>query len=131
MNRVGVAEIPVESLENIPLSLEDLRLGVRRVCHRKEVADTGGDDFFRLCSDEEASDTNKLELGEGYDARRKEAVDDVDAEEERLGKQPETDMHLDEPVGEDAPHLPGELLLTFHVVGIGHRGDLGKMRWTT
>ena len=81
---VGVAEIPVDRLQDVTLGLKNLRLTVRGVGTVEKVTRRRRNDFFELRSDEHARDPDELKLGEGNDARRKEAVDDVDAKEQRL-----------------------------------------------
>ncbi len=124
VDRVRIAHVPVERLEDVAFSLEDLDLRVRRVGTVEEVRGAGGNDLFDLGSDEHAGDPDELELGEGDDALGEEAVDDVDAEEQRLGQQAEAGVYLDEPVDEDASHLPCEILLHLHGGGVRHGGEL-------
>jgi hypothetical protein len=50
----------------------------------------------------------------------KETVYDVNAEEQSLREQMESRVNLNEPVSQDAPHLPCEILLHLHIVRVRH-----------
>jgi hypothetical protein len=104
--------------------LEDLGLGVRRIGTVEEGFDGRRTYLFDLGSDEHACYSDELELGKGDDSCRKKAVDDVDAKEERLRKEAETDVNGDQPVCEDTSHRPGEFFLTVDVIRVRQGDDL-------
>ena len=129
VDRVRVAHVPLEGLEHVAFRLQNLGLGVRRVGAVEEVLSTGGDDLLDLCGDEEAGDADELEFRQGHDPHREEPINDVDREEERLWKKPEAGVDLDEPVRQDATHVPGKILLHLHVVGVGHSRLLNNIKY--
>lgn len=124
VDRVGVAEVELEGLQEVPLRSEDLVVSVPSVGHVEEVLNRGTDDFFVLGSDEEGGGSDELELDEGDGSSREEPVDEVDGEEEGFGEETELSVDLDEPVDEDPTHLPLEFGLVGHVVPVWHGVDL-------
>lgn len=121
---VGVREVVVEGTQDETLGLKDLSLGEAIVGNVLEVLDVGREDFLVLGSNEHGGDTNQLETVELDNLARKEAVDDVDSQEEGLRQQPKARVNLQKPVDKDATHLPFEFVLAVHVVGVGESGDL-------
>ena len=85
VDRVRVAHVPVQRLEDVTLCLENLYFSVRRVSAVEEVCGTWSNDFLNLRGDEHACNADELELGQRYDTLGEEAVDDVDAQEQGLG----------------------------------------------
>lgn len=129
VDRVGVREVEVELGEHMSLGAKDLVVLVAAVGHEEEVGDRGAHDFLVLGGDEERGDSDELELDERDFLEREEAVDDVGREEDGFGEKAELGVDLDEPVDEDAPHLPRHLGVGEHVIGAGHRRELqGKPR---
>lgn len=124
VDRVRVRQVEADDAEDVALGLEDLVVRVAAVRHVEEVLDRGAHDLLVLGRDEEGRDADELELDERHDAHRQEPVDDVDGEEDRLGQEAELGVDLDEPVDEDAAHLPRHLVLRRHVVGLGHGREL-------
>jgi len=121
---VGVAEVELEGLQEVPLRSEDLLVSVTSVGHVEEVLNRRADDFFVLGGDEESGGSDELELDEGDGSSREEPVDEVDGEEEGFGEETELSVDFNEPVDEDSTHLPLEFGLLGHVVVVGHRFDL-------
>ncbi len=121
VNGVRVAQIPVNGLEDIALGLKDLGFRVRGVRTVEEVGRGGSDNLLHLRGNEHARDPHELQLREGNHTRGEEAVNDVNTEEQGLWQEAETRVDLDEPVGQDATHFPGEVLLVGHVVRVRHR----------
>lgn len=126
VHRVGIAEIILESGEGISLSTQDFIDSEAVVSDVDEVAYMGRQNLLVLGCDEHGGNTNQLKLIQRDDLGRQEAVNDVDSKEERLREQPEPSVDLDEPVDEDTTHLPLEIVLVIHVVGIWH-GDEFKL----
>lgn len=120
VERIGVVESKVQDLEDITFRLEDFLVRVSTVGHVDEVLDRRSHDFFVLGSDEHGRQADELELLERDDPEREEAINDVDGKEKRLGKEAELVVDLDEPVNENAAHLPLQVLLVVHVVRVGH-----------
>lgn len=124
VHRVGVAQVKFERGQDVFLGREDLFIRVTPIGHEQEVGDGRADDLFVLGGDEETGETDELEFGKRDDSGREESVDEVDSEEEGLGKETELVMHLDEPVCEETPHLPFQMGLLIHVLDVGHAAVL-------
>lgn len=121
---VGVGQVVVQSTKDETLSLEDLGLSEAIVGDVLEVLDVGREDFLVLRSNEHGSDTDKLKAVELDNLARQEAIDDVHCQEKGLRQQPKARVNLQQPVDEDATHLPFEFILAVHVVRVGQGGDL-------
>ena len=120
MQWVRVRQVEIQCREQIPFRFQDFLDAITPIGHVEEVDDGRADDFFVLGSDKQGGETDELELDEGDDASGEEAVDEVSRDEEGFGQEAEFGVNLNEPVHEDAPHLPLELGLLRHVVGVGH-----------
>ena len=81
---VGVAEVPVQGLQDVTLGLEDLGFGVGGVRTVEKVSSRRGNDLFHLRSDEHTRDPHELQFDEGDDTGGKETINDIDAEEKGL-----------------------------------------------
>lgn len=120
VDRVGVAQIPIQRFQNIAFGLEDLRLGVGGIGAVEEVGSRRGNDLLHLRGNEHARNPNELQLDEGDNAGGKETIYDVNAEEKCFREKTESRVNLNKPVGQNAPHLPREIFLHLHIVRIRH-----------
>lgn len=117
---VGIAQVVLECLQSVSFSTEDFVDSEAIISNMNEIADVRRQDLLVLGGDEHGSDTNQLKLVQGDNLYRQEAIDNVDGKEESLGQQPEPSVNLNQPVDEDASHLPLEVFLVLHIVGVGH-----------
>jgi hypothetical protein len=65
-----------------------------------------------------------LQLGKGNNTCQEEVLNDVNAQEESFWEEVESNVNTHWPVGEDASHIPGQLLPTVHVICAWHGGNL-------
>lgn len=122
------AQVIVKSLQNKALSLKNLLNLVLIVREERDLFDRRRVGLLKLGRDQERSNANQLNFGQGDRAERQESVNDIDSEEERLGKQVESRVHLEKPVDKNAPMFPRDLSLVLHVVGVGHSIELLGVR---
>lgn len=121
---VRVGEVVVEGGQDETLGLEDLGLGEAIIGNVLEVLDVRRQDLLVLGSNEHGGNTNELKTVKLDNLAREETVDDVDSKEQSLGQEPEAGVNLQQPVDEDATHLPLKLVLAVHVVWVGQGSDL-------
>ena len=124
-HRAGPPKLPLQHREHEALRLHDLLHGVAPVDHVDNLLQRRAVDLFVLGSEQNCRSTDELELAKRYDLAREEPVNVVDREEERLGKEAETLMDLNEPVHQDRPHGPLDLGLHVHIVRVRKKVVLG------
>ncbi|KAI6760161.1 hypothetical protein HG531_013362 [Fusarium graminearum] len=79
------------------------------------------EDLFVLGRDKHGSDAHELETVKLDNLLRQESIDNVDGEEEGLGKQVETRVDFNQPVNQDTTRLPFEVVLVRHILRVGNR----------
>lgn len=117
VERVREGKVKVERREKVSFSLEHLGDVVSSIGHVDEMSDGRADDFLVLGSHEETGDADQLEFLERDDANGEESINEVGSDEQCLGEQAEFRVDLNQPVHDDATHVPVDLALIIHVVG--------------
>ena len=104
-----------ECYQNVFFHFEDLLLRVRVVSNKDEVFELGNVNLLILGRQEQSCYRNELEPG-AHDLRLFEiAIDYVYSKKQRFWLQLKAQVHLDDPINEDAPHLLINVHLHAHV----------------
>lgn len=123
-HRARPSQLKLEHAQHEALSLEDLVHAIPAIHHVDDLLDRRTVDLFVLGSDEDCSGSHKLELAQRDNLARKEAINVVDTQEERLGEKREAMVHLHQPIHENRPHGPLDLRLIVHVMSIRQHFNL-------
>lgn len=124
--RAVLGNLEVKGLENYSLPLQDFFTGVHVLSQEDELLNSRGKNLLVLGGDKDGSNTNELKLGEGHDALCEEAVNDVNGDPDCLGQHVVAEVDLEEPVDQRLAHFPGKVVLSIHVVGVGHEALLSE-----
>jgi hypothetical protein len=126
VRRAVLGNPEIKGLEDDPLSFQDFFARVRVPSQGGELLDSRGKRFLILGSDEDGGDTNQLEFGDGHNAFREEAIDDVDGDPDSFGHHVVTEVDLQKPVDQRLAHFPGKVVLSIHILGVWHEAVLNK-----
>lgn len=124
VHRIGIAEVIVQGGQDVSFGVEDLGLSESIIGNVSEVGNVRGENLFVLGRNEHGSNTDKLQTVELNNLGREETINDVHRKEESLRQKVETRMDFDQPVNENATHLPLEIVLVRHIIGVRSRRDL-------
>ncbi len=112
----GLRDIEVQSHEHGLLHLQDLLLRISVVGNIHQVLHNRGVNFLILCGDHEGRYTNQLKFSPVDLLDCHESVDEVDCDEEGLGKKLELLVDVDEPVDQNCSHAFSHISLLLHVL---------------
>lgn len=115
----GDGEVELQGVQNVDLHIEHVVFGLGLVGDLHEVAHLRGLDFLVLGADQHAGDSDQLQLAPVHVLLREIAVDRADRHLECFGQQLELEVHLDQPVHKNAPHLLVHVALVLHLAGVG------------
>jgi len=118
VHRIGVRQVVVQSREDEPFGTKNLFLSEAIVGDVAEVLNVRRENLLVLGGNEHRSHTDQLELIQHDDLVCQKPIDNVDGQEEGLREETEASVNLDEPIHKDTAHLPLEVDLVVHVVGV-------------
>ena len=118
------AEFKLQHAEHETFGLEDLVDSVAPINHVYNFLHGRAVNLFVLGGDEYCSCTNQLQLSQGDDLARQEAIDVIDTEIERFWEKIEPMVNLNYPVHQYCAHRPLYLCLVVHVVRVWQHLDL-------
>lgn len=118
------AKFELQHAEHETFRLENLVASVAAINHVYNLLHGRAIDLFVLGGDEYCSGADQLQLSQGDDLARQEAVDVVDTEIERFWEKIEAMVHLNYPVHQYCTHRPLYLCLVVHIVRIWQHLDL-------
>lgn len=112
-------DVEVQLLEHARLHFNYLLLIISFVADVDVVLDQWRPDLLVLASDQHGADTHELQVLFGHHHLFQVPVDQVDGQKQTLYLELELEVHLDDPVNEDAPHPFGDVRLLFHILRLG------------
>ena len=127
-HRAGPTQLELQHAEHEALGLEDLVNGIAAINHVDDLLNGRAVDLFILGGDEDRGSSYKLEFAKRDDFAGQEAVNVVDAEEERFRQKTKSVVNLHEPVHENCAHGPLDLSLVVHIVRVRRHLDLQSVR---
>lgn len=103
-HRTGPTELEAQHAQHKTLRLQNLLARVSVVHHVHYLLERWAVNLFVLGGDEDCCGADKLQLSYGDNLGRQESVDVVDGQEQSLGQEAESVVHLNQPVHENRSH---------------------------
>lgn len=89
-----MTDFELQCLQHYSLALQNLLLRIALVRHEDELFDGRGENLLVLRSDEHRCHADELQLEDGDNPLRQEAIDNVDSDPQRFWKHVISQMHL-------------------------------------